>query len=123
VSLFDMLYKLASRLPEAPPAGNSDAAINPAAPRIGKPKTKPKPVVDPYAVPDGTSAAEWRAALQNEMMGSPRSNIRRGSDVPSDETVRREHAFAATMQRRERQQQRYRNQFAVDPITGRSNVR
>jgi hypothetical protein len=45
------------------------------------------------------------------------------STEPSDETVRRERAFADTMTRRAQRQTQYRSQFAVDPITGRSNIR
>jgi hypothetical protein len=114
--LKDKLRSMAMSRAGAPPA-----VLPPPVEKPRRPKAKPAP--DPTLPPEGVEPRLWREALRNEMMGSPRSNIRRGSDVPSDETVRREHAFAATMQRRERQQQRYRNQFAVDPITGRSNIR
>jgi hypothetical protein len=94
----------------------------PARVRAGAPRRGPsKP--DITKCPDGVSPLEWNAALQNVASGSAPSTIRAGSDVPSDETMRRLEVSAATVTRQQQEQQRYRNQFAVDPITGRSKVR
>jgi hypothetical protein len=54
--------------------------------RVRKPKLKP---ADPLACPDHISPKEWALAVANVMAGSAPSTIARGSDIPSDFTLRR----------------------------------
>jgi hypothetical protein len=60
-----------------------------------KPSPKPKRTRKPVAPtpllqpPPGTSVAEWQVALENVRAGSAPSTIAKGSDIPSDFTLRR----------------------------------
>jgi hypothetical protein len=71
--------------------------------RVAASKAPKRDIVHETPRPDGVPLAEWEAALRNVMSGSAPSTIAFGSDIPSDESVRREHAYGATMGRRERQ--------------------
>jgi hypothetical protein len=71
--------------------------------RVAAPKRVRPDIVAATKCPDSVNAAEWAAAVAAVAAGSAPSTIAFGSDIPSDETVRREHAYGATMGRRERQ--------------------
>jgi hypothetical protein len=59
----------------------------------------PAPVLD-LKCPPNVPRGEWLLALRNIRYGVPASNIGGTGDVPSDETVRRENAYARSARAR-----------------------
>jgi hypothetical protein len=106
VNLFNELRRIAMRSTAAKHLARAEDRSKPAKP------ARPKPKPDPFACPDGEDPRAWAVAARNVALGSAPCSLTRAelrSTEPSDETLRREHAFAETMRRRE--QEHHRNQF------------
>jgi hypothetical protein len=81
--LFRKLSLIATRAATAAPVSVLPEAKRA---RASKPKSQP---ADPLQCPDHISPNEWAPAVANVVAGSAPSTIARGSDIPSDFTLRR----------------------------------
>jgi hypothetical protein len=83
--LFRKLSLIAARS-----AATVSVPVSPETKRAGARARKPKPKpADPLQCPDHIRPEEWAAAVANVVAGSAPSTIARGSDIPSDFTLRR----------------------------------